>query len=207
LRTFATSQYGLTVGQSLGRALVVATTLKLVRAGRVFGVASETGDAALDAAAELDVDAETSTGLDAGALLNLGVARVGVTVRNLRQPEFGEGETTFELDRQVRGGFALTAGRFGIFDSAVAAVDWDFTKTDTAVGEAQQLAFGGELWTAASRIGLRAGMSRNTVGLEDDSVSVGMSLGPARGFFLDGVWTFGSAEARRGWGVSTRVTF
>ena len=71
------SSYGLTVGQSLGDHLVVATTLKLLRAGTRASVPAS-GANPLDAADALDLPLARSGDLDVGALLRLGALRLEI---------------------------------------------------------------------------------------------------------------------------------
>jgi hypothetical protein len=208
IRSLTTGQYGVTAGQSIGEALVVATTLKLVRAGRATSTApaGAEGDEALDLAADLDTGADTSAGLDLGVMVRAGYARIGLTVRNLREPEFGEGDDQFVLERQARTGLALLGTRLGPLDAATVAVDADVTTSDTVEGESRHVSVGGELWMFGQRVGIRGGISRNTVGLERTAASAGLSLG-VQGLLIDGVWTFGSDRSRRGWGIGARVTY
>ena len=92
------NQYGVTVGQSIGTHLIVASTVKLVHA--------------LDS---------TSVDLDTGAMAMYGRMRFGVAVKNLKAPELGEGQDTFE--RATAGaGRCFVQGRFGEFRRNYAGV-------------------------------------------------------------------------------------
>jgi hypothetical protein len=177
------SQFGATVGQSVGAHLVVASTLKLVRA---------LGDNSAD--------------LDVGALAVLGGARVGLSVKNLREPEFFDGIRRLELERQVRTGFAFKAGSASRVE-VLAAVDADLTTTPTAFGDARHLATGVEAWLGNRAVGLRGGVGMNTIGETRRSGSVGASLAFRSGVFADAQLTRGDDEARNGWGFALRVTF
>src|SRR5689334_13914678 len=68
-RAVEVSQFGATLGQSIGGRLVLASTLKLQRA---------LGD--------------SQGGLDIGAMGVFGTLRVGAIVRNVREPTFGAGD-------------------------------------------------------------------------------------------------------------------
>ena len=108
LRSIALSQFGATVGQSLGDHLVVASTLKLVRAGRRGSTSG--GADLLDQADDLDVDGETHGDLDLGAMAAFGTLRLGVSVQARDDAGVRRAATTrFELERQARAGVALTA--------------------------------------------------------------------------------------------------
>ena len=177
------SQFGATVGQSVGAHLVVASTLKLVRA---LG--------------------ETSADLDMGAMAMFGGARVGLAVKNLRTPEFSDGVEQLELPRQVRTGFSFKAGSASRVE-VTAAVDADLTTTPTAFGDARHLATGVEAWLGNRAVGLRGGVGINTIGETRRSGSVGASLAFRSGVFADAQLTRGDDEARNGWGFALRLTF
>jgi hypothetical protein len=209
LRTFALSEYGATFGQSVGSNFVLASTLKLVRSGRAAAIDAGAGSARdrLEAAGSVDVSAETETDLDMGMMATVGHVRVGVSVKHVKQPEFGEGESAFELKRQARAGVALIGGGRGPLSAIVAAVDLDLTRTATALGEVRHVAAGVEAWLLQRRLGLRGGVSANTVGDVGNSASAGISLGSRSGYYIDGALTVGSDKAREGWGLSLRLSF
>src|SRR5262249_19087024 len=83
VRAVDLSQFGVTLGQSVGRHVVFASTLKLVHA-----------------------QDDSEGGLDAGAMAIYGLFRAGVTVRNIREATLGEGDEAITLRRQVRAGAA-----------------------------------------------------------------------------------------------------
>jgi len=181
------SELGMTVGQSLGNHFVVGSTLKVLTAG------------------------ETHAGLDLGGMVTFGMARVGLTVRNVTEPTFGDGADALELKRQARAGFALSTGPRGVIGTGAVAVDVDLTTTVTAAsGEQRQVAVGGEIWMAQRALGLRGGISRNFVGAEETSLSGGASVAFRRQksltSYVDGQVTGGS-ETPRSWSVALRLTF
>src|SRR5205823_3983365 len=117
------SQFGATVAQSIGSHLVLGTTLKLIHAGATRG------------------------DLDLGAMVTLGPARFGVTLRNATQPTLVGGDVeALTLKRVARGGIALTTGSRGAIGSGTVAVDIDLTTVATVTGEERRLAMGGEVW-------------------------------------------------------------
>lgn len=177
------NQFGVTVGQSVGPHLIIGSTLKLVHA---------LGD--------------TGGDLDVGAMATFSRFRLGLAAKNLRAPEFSDGETRLELTRQVRAGASIRGGSPSRAEFT-AAVDADLTTTPTAVGDERHLAAGAEALLANGAIGLRAGVGMNTLGESRTSGSVGVSVGLRRGSFLDGQLTRGADEARNGWGLALRVTF
>jgi hypothetical protein len=178
------SEFGASVGQSLGNHFVLASTLHLLHA-----------------------EGDTNAGLDLGAMANFSGLRIGVTVKNVTQPSFGVGADRLDLRRQVRTGAALVGrGRGGVNQVAL-AVDADLTTTTTAAGDERHLAGGLELWMAQRRIGIRGGAAMNTIGETRSSASGGLSVAVRSGSYLDAQLTGGSDPMRKGWGVDFRVTF
>lgn len=206
LRSLVLNQFGASVGQSVGSHLVVGSTVKLVRAGTASQVqAAATGS--LDGAAGIDPSGEIHTGLDVGAMAVFGRARIGLMVRNVKQPEFGSGPDAFTLSRHARLGAALSSGTRGVIGAATIAVDADLMKTTTVLGDERRLAAGGEGWTSGRTIGVRGGVSVNTIGDRRTSLSGGLSAALKKGIYADGEVTGGTDQGRRGWGVGLRVTF
>jgi hypothetical protein len=206
LRALVLDQFGATVGQSVGNHLVLASTLKLVRGSIVSAPAGS--DASLDAAQALGGSAETHADLDLGALATFGRVRAGVSVKNVRAPEFGAGDDRMALGRQARAGFAVTGrSQTAAVQSFALAFDADLTKTMTVVGEERHVAGGIEAFTLKSHLGLRAGLSGNTIGAARVSPSVGASLGVRATMYLEGQLTGGGDQARHGWGLDLRLTF
>ena len=206
LRSMVLTQFGASVGQSLGSHLVLASTVKLVSAGTASAVqAASTGS--LDAAAGIDPSGETHAGLDVGAMAVFGPARIGVMVRNVKQPEFGSGTDAFTLSRTARLGVAVSSGSRGVVGGATIAVDADLTKTTTVFGDERRLASGGEVWTSARTFGVRGGVSVNTIGDRRTSLSGGLSAALKKGLYADGAITGGTDLGRKGWAVGLRVTF
>lgn len=206
LRALATRQFGVTIGQSVGSHLVLASTFRLVRGG--LGLASGAAvEDPLDAAADLSVPADTEGDLDLGAMASFGSARLALVVKHVREPAFGDGENRFVLERQVRTGLAFEAQPAGAVNALTFALDADLSKTPTAFGEARHVAAGAEVWVLGRRVGVRGGVSTNTVGEASTSTSAGASLAARSGLYLDGAVTVGSDKSREGWTIGLRVTF
>ena len=130
--------------------------------------------------------------------------RVGVSVKHLREPDLGDGETRTVLERQARVGFAVMGG--GKSASLTTAIDGDLTTLDTVLGEVRHIGAGAEAWLLNRMVGVRGGFSTNTAGEGGSSWSIGGSAG-MRGFYFDGFMTLGSDASRDGWGISARVAF
>jgi hypothetical protein len=184
VRAANVSQFGATIGQSLIGHLVLASTLKLIRA-----------------------DGETHGDLDIGAMAAFGLTRVGITVRNLREPTIHAEGDALTLRRQVRLGAALTSTARSSYGGATLAVDSDLRRVATAVGDERRLAVGGELWSARRTVGGRAGVSLSTVGERRTALTAGASVAVRPGFFVDGALIRGDDQLRRGWSAGLRVTF
>lgn len=194
------SSFGITVLQTLVNGVVVGTTMRLVR-----GEVGATGT-------------NTSFDLDAGVLASIGPARVGLTARNLRSPEFplGDGAQSVSLERQVRLGVALAprSRPTGVHGPFTVGVDLDITTSRLwlsgrreLVEGRRNLAMGGEYWWAAGRVGARAGLRFSTRGDRAPSGSAGVSLGLSRSTFIDGQMTKGRRDSDGNWGITGRVTF
>jgi hypothetical protein len=178
LRTVSLNQFGATVGQSIGRHLVVASTVKVINA----------------------VD-ETHGGLDIGALAKVGRTSFGLMVRNVTEPSFGSGPERIVLDATVRAGIAVGLDRLTV------AGDLDMVKNTGPRGDERRWAVGAEARTTSQVIEIRGGLSGDTVGDSGTSLSGGVSVAVRRGIYLDGVLVGGSDDLRRSWGIALRLTF
>jgi len=183
VRTVDLSQFGVTVGQSVGGHLVLASTFKIIH-----------------------IEDGTSVAVDIGALAVAGHARLGVSARNLREPTLGEGAAAFTLTRQVRVGAAVSPLASPKL-AATLAFDADVLEKPSATGNERRMAGGAELWIWNHVVGVRAGLGGSTVGDSRMSHSFGGSVMVHRGMFVEGQFTDGSDTARKGWGAAFRVTF
>ena len=210
VRSLSLSQYGLTVGQSVGNNLVIGTTLKLLRGGVANGQAL-IGSDLLDAADDLEVDRDWGADLDLGVMARFGGVKLGMSVRNVFEPDFGEGENVdvnvMTLKRQARAGASWTSQAHGALSALTVAGDFDLTTTPTILGDVRHLAFGSELWLANRRLGLRGGISKNTIDDGARTTSGGLSIGVTRNIFLDGALASGSDRTLRGWSGSLRFAY
>ena len=187
LTMLALQQVGATVGQSVGDHLVIGATIKLMR-GDLEGTAGTRGD------------------VDVGVVAAFGGVRIGVATKNVTRPSFEAGADRVEVPRQARAGIAVSSPPSAAVPATV-EVDADLTRTPTPFGEARHLAAGGEAWLLRRRLGVRAGVSANTVGLARPSGSAGVSLALRPGFYIEAQGTRGDDQALSGWGISLKVTF
>jgi hypothetical protein len=211
LRSLALSKYGVSFGQSIGRYLVLASTLGVLRGGVASETvvldplaASQTGSQLLDTADNLDASSETHADVDFGAMLTSGSLRLGASMKHVTRPTFGSGDSAVTLGRQARAGIAIVSK--GTTPLTLAA-DVDLTKTPTVDGDVQHIAAGGEAWLAKKRIGVRAGISGNLVGATRTALSSGVSVAVKSGVYLDGALTFGNDTTRSGTSITLRATF
>ena len=179
--TFVLNQFGVTVGQSVGNNVVLASTLKLIRADQLKG------------------------DLDIGMLVRVGSGRFGITVKHLHPPDLTTENIPIDLARQVRVGGAYAPAAQGAI-GVVLAADADLTRLPTAQGDVKRAAGGAELWVR-KRLGVRGGISAHTIGERRTAYSGGASVAVQKGTFLDAQVTRGDDEAKRGWGVDLRLTF
>jgi hypothetical protein len=210
LRAFSAAQFGITVGQSLGRGLVVGSTLKLVRGGVATSgrAGGSSGGDLLDQADDLDTSSETHGDLDVGVMASASHVRLGVSMKHVTEPTFGKGsDGMMVLSRQARAGVAVVTSSAGMIDGLTLAFDADLTRTPTATGDAQRLAAGVEGWFLHRHVGIRGGVSRNRVAPAAPSSSAGFSLALRRRLYADGALTFGHDQARVGWAIALRATY
>ena len=135
----------------------------------------------------------------------VGPARIGLSVKHVNEPAFGDGAGRFVLGRQARAGVAWVVGQSG-GPAITAAFDADLTRTPTAFGDARHIASGIEVSLPRQHLALRGGVSANTVGDASSSTSTGVSIGVMRGVYLDAATTFGSDRSRKGWAAAFRLT-
>lgn len=194
---------GVTVLQSLLEGLVVGSTLKVVRGAAVAGSVGEpTAAAALDRIADLEGDTRTTFDLDVGLMASAPRLRLGLTVKNLRSPEFRAiAGNAITLPRQARAGLAVMPT-----DGLTLAMDLDLNAVDLMGDLRRMLAAGGEL-AVGSRVQVRSGVRWNLANDRRATGAVGVSLSVRRGFWLDGHYGLGRADESREFGVALRAGF
>ena len=203
--TLITHHSGATLVQSIAPGVAVGATLKLVR-GVAWSTIVPDGDrdALLGDATELNGKGSTKFDADIGVMATRRGLKVGLTVRNLSQPEFRtgvDGGGSLSLRRQARAGVAVTPS-----DGWVVAADLDLTRNRDSLGDERSFAAGSE-----RRIGrkafVRGGLRVNTAGPRNPAVAAGGSYAVAGSLLLDAQVTGGSHRAPRGWGVSARFVY
>jgi hypothetical protein len=202
-QTFGISEFGASVVQTVTQGLVVGSTLKYVRgsviSGPVQGVSTEE---ALKNAAALTGDSSSHLDFDLGAMADLGRARLGLSVRNLREPTFtGAAGTAVTLRRQARFGLAVLPR-----DGLTLAMDVDLDTVDLRDGPRRIAAVGIED-RLGSRWAIRGGVRWSLEGARRTVAAVGASLALRPKFWLDAHYTEGRIDADRGFGVALRAGF
>ena len=209
MRSLAASQFGLTVVQSLLPGVHAGATLKYergtVRVGTGDGSRSDSD--LLDAGEDLEGgNANNEFDLDAGVIVVAGPMRFGAVMRNIRQPDLGTDAAPFVLPRQTRIGAAFDAEQTG-GPPFIVSIDADVRRYATGTGDRRVVALGAERWLWTKRIAVRGGARFNTVGAEERAATAGTSVAVRNGLYLEGYVVHGGAEAERGWGLGTRVSF
>lgn len=203
-----TSHLGVTVGQSLGRYLVVAGTAKYVQGEVVAGTIAGTPRQALDGADGLPHRSTSAFDVDVGAMVAVEQWRLGLVARNLTAPEFDgpdPGGTTVALERQYRAGVAWAPGWPGR-TSLVVSADADLTRRSDWSGDRRDLAAGVETWWLQQRLGVRGGVRGSTVGEARPVVAGGVSAAVKSGVFVEAHLSRGDQDGQT-WSVGARVSF
>jgi hypothetical protein len=191
VRTLTTTNFGVTVVQTIAPALVIGTTARVIRGG-VEGA-----------------DGRTTFDFDAGAMVSAWDVRFGVTARNLRGPEFQTEGGTVRMTRQVRVGAALAPRALptGVHGPFSLAIDADLTTTPDVRGDLRTAAAGGEYWLGKGLVGVRGGVRWSTLGDSRRAVSGGITARLPRSVHVDGQLTRHNESDENEWTVGVRVTF
>jgi hypothetical protein len=188
--SLVTHNIGASLVQSIGERIDVATTIKFVR-----------GEAS---AANLPGKGSNTVDLDVAAMVTLGRGvRAGLSVRNLREPEFDTlmDGVALTLERQARAGVAWHG------ESSIVAVDVDLLETESVLGPRRHVAIGGEQWFASRRVAARAGFRLNTTENAFPTGAAGVTVRLTSSIFADAQITRGASERDRGWGIALRYAY
>ena len=207
VQTLVTHQAGVTLVQSLTQNIAVGSTLKVVR-GIAFTRISEPSSAeeALDAD-DPEGRGTTRVDLDFGVMATVGKLKAGMTLRNLREPEFTSEEgQTLRLERQARAGAS-----YRLLPGLVLASDFDLLKGTDAFGERLDAAFGLE-GRVVRRGWVRTGFRFNM--LDDDrgvgnrrAFTAGATFAVTASVMLDGLVISAGDHGGSGWGISGRFVY
>jgi hypothetical protein len=190
--TLVAQHAGVTLVQSIGGRLAVGSTLKLVH-----GVVS--------VPAGSDTVSGNAFDADLGVMATGSFGQLGLSVRNLLEPEFKTGDGAVRLERRVRGGISIHAGQ-----ATTVAADLDFTTATTPRGEWRDAAVGVETHPVRNAW-LRGGVHWNTAGNSGPGAAPIGSFGGSYTVYgsvtADAQVSFGSRDGDRGWGAGLRFAF
>ena len=198
------SHVGVTVLQTVMEGLVVGSTVKFMRGSAAGGdVDAPTAGQALDRLADFDGRSRFTVDLDLGLMASAPHVRLGLAVKNLRAPEFGDGANgvAIRLPRQTRMGLAVLPA-----DGLTLAMDLDLNTVDLMGDLRRMLAAGGE-WALGSRIQVRSGVRWNLALDRRVTGAVGASVSVRQGLWIDGHYGRGQADESREFGVALRAGF
>lgn len=201
-RSLVTHHGAITVVQTLWPGIVAAANLKYVRGSAFSGpVEGQTPEDAFDRVNDLIGRSSGAFDADLGLMARKGPLKAGLTVRNIREPEFETADgVALSLPRMVRAGVS-----YAPYSNVVLAADLDLTSVDIAGDDRRMLAFGGEYRVRLAAV--RAGMRLDTDGEALPSASIGASYAVRNGMWVDLWATLGGDDAERGWGASGRIVF
>jgi hypothetical protein len=204
LTSLVTHQVALTLAQTLVPGLHVATAVKFVRGSAGQDVAIRTTGDPLALASEIGRRSSSTVDLDVGVMAAVGRVRVGLTGRNLREPEFETpGGGAVAVERLWRAGAAVFPG-----DRLIVAVDADLMRTQLVEGdERRNVAAGVEAWLLERRLAVRTGVRASTVGDARPVGAGGASYALTSAFFVDGQVSRGARAGDSSWTVSARFAF
>lgn len=204
-----TNTFGLTLLQSVGGALVVASTFKLVQGASANGIVSAgSWDDVLKQGEDVDASGRTKADLDIGAMFHAGKVRLGIVAHNLREPNFapdGVDDDGARLKREVRAGAAYGAMWPGL-TPLILSFDADLTKVPDIDGDRRDVAVGAETWWLRRRLGVRGGWRTSTFGESRSTATGGVSIAVRPGAYIDASIARGDDE-HRAWSVGGRFTY
>ena len=188
--TLVAHHAGATLVQSVGDRLAVGTTLKIVH-----GIADSPAGAGGAAVSTNKFDA------DVGVMTTGSLGQLGLSIRNLLQPEFKATGGAIRLDRRVRAGVSIHAGQ-----NTTVAADLDLTAAKTPEGDWRDAALGVEAHPVR-KAWVRGGVHWNASGNASPIGSVGASYSVYGSAMADVQVSFGSSSGDRGWGIGLRMVF
>jgi hypothetical protein len=199
--TLRTNQFGVTILQTVAQGLVVGSTLRYLR-GEVVTVDSEGGsvDQALSLTDDVEGKRSSTFDLDLGVMMDMRRVRVGVTLKNLRSPTFGDvAIRRITLPRQTRLGVAVLPT-----DGLTLALDLDLETVDFLGDPHRMVAIGGE-GHLGPRLLARTGVRWSVEGAHRFVAAAGMSIAIRRGLWLEGHYTQNRQGENREFGVALRA--
>ena len=201
--TLATSQFGVSIVQTLLPGVVIGSTLKYVRGRFTSGISSgSTIDDALEAASDLDSDSEGRFDFDIGLMADMNRLRVGLVLKNLNEPTFTDlAGTAITQESRARLGLAILPAT-----GLTLAMDLDLDTVDLRDGLRRNIAVGGE-GRLSSRFVVRGGVRWSVEGARRLVNTAGASVALRTGLWVDGYYSYGADGLARGFGVALRAAY
>ncbi|MGV3518213.1 conjugal transfer protein TraF [Luteitalea sp.] len=205
LDRLTTTQVGVNLLQTIVSGLHVGTTVKYVYGSAAFDAVQPVPGDPLGAAGDLPTRGSHRFDMDAGVIADFETVKLGLTVRNLFEPEFDtpvEG-ARMQLTRLARAGVAIRPA-----NGLIVSLDADLTRTRDVTGEWRSLAAGAEQRFWQDRAAVRGGFRMSTTGETRPTVTTGGSLSLRSGIFADGYVAVGlGAASSDSVGVGLRIVF
>jgi len=196
-----TFQVGATLVQTIVPGLVVGSTLKYLRGSFATGPSGgPTVEDALDQGMGLDGPGENHFDFDIGLMADLKKVRLGVTGRNLLEPQFTSAAgTAIKLQRLTRAGVAFLPSA-----GLILAMYVDLGTVDLRDGLRRMIALGGE-GRLGSRVAVRGGVRWDLKGESQPVTALGLSVSLRPRFWLEGYYSRGQRDEDRGFGIGFRA--
>ncbi len=204
LTRLTTTHVGVNVLQTLVPGLHVGATIKYVHGSAgAAGIAPAPADP-LEAAGDLTTRGNSRFDVDAGVIADMRRVRLGLTVRNLLEPEFDTpADIRLQLPRQVRAGLSVRPT-----PTLTLSLDSDLTTVADPSGDRRSLAAGAEQRFWQERAAVRGGFRLSMAGDARPVVTTGGSISLRSGIFADGYVAVGLDQAAAdAFGVGLRVSF
>ncbi|HKW01202.1 MAG TPA: conjugal transfer protein TraF [Vicinamibacterales bacterium] len=196
-----TFQLGGTIVQTIAPGVVLGSTLKYLRGSFATGPSGgPTVEDALDQGMDLDGPGQNHFDFDIGLMADFKMVRLGLTGRNLLEPQFTSAAgTSIKLQRLTRAGLAFlpTAG-------LTLAMDVDLDTVDLRDGLRRMIAVGGE-GRLGSRVAVRGGVRWDTKGESQPVTALGVSVSLRSRFWLEGYYSRGQRDEDHGFGIGFRA--
>ncbi|BCS34570.1 hypothetical protein TBR22_A37980 [Luteitalea sp. TBR-22] len=204
LTRLTTTQVGVNVLQSLATGLHVGATIKYLHGSAASALVAPVPGDPLDAAADLPTRGSHRADVDAGVMADLRRVKLGLTARNLFEPEFDADDGSRAiLTRQVRAGAAFRAT-----DTLILSLDADLTRSPDVTGDLRSLAGGAEQRFRQGKAAVRGGFRVSTTGEARPVLTTGGSVAIRSGLFADGYVAVGlDRSSADGFGLGVRMVF
>jgi hypothetical protein len=148
----------------------------------------------------LDGPGENHFDFDIGLMADLKKVRLGVTGRNLLEPQFTSAAgTAIKLQRLTRAGVAFLPSA-----GLTLAMDVDLDTVDLRDGLRRMIALGGE-GRLGSRVAVRGGVRWDLKGESQPVTALGLSVSLRPRFWLEGYYSRGQRDEDRGFGIGFRA--